>query len=90
MIVIYKYILVVTDTQTIEMHHGASILKVDAQNNIPVLWAIVETRNAKEQVTIRTIGTGHEIDPEEERHLFYKGTYQIDNGSFIGHIFERR
>jgi len=67
---------------------GAKILTVHEQHGEPQIWALVnpdepftETRN------FRVVGTGHPIG-ENEEVLRYIGTFQLDGGNFIGHLFE--
>ena len=86
---IWKYELQITDTQTIEMPEGAMILTVQTQANKPCLWALVNPDSKIETRTFITYGTGHTI--EEIRDYvgnYYIGSYQIDGGILVFHVFE--
>jgi hypothetical protein len=82
---IYKYILKATDIQIIEMPKDSEILTVQVQNGVPCLWVKVSECSwfDNESVTIHTCGTGNpmgEVGP-------YIGTYQLDGGSLVFHVF---
>ena len=71
------------------MPKGAQILTVQAQHDIPCIWALVEPKAGlaeEETRKFRMFGTGHEIHDHSE--LFYIGTFQLNDGAFIGHLFE--
>ena len=85
---IFKYTLAVEHSQVVNLPKDAQILCVQAQHGLPQLWALVDDRPgvievAREFITLTTgglVGTA-----EIGRHL---GTYQLDNGAFVGHVFE--
>lgn len=85
---IFKYPLEVTDTQFIEVPKGAAILTVQAQKDIPCIWAQVDPDMPLIKRRILTYGTGHPIDPTEAKH--YIGTYQINGGHLVFHVFTDR
>ena len=59
---IYKYPLEVQDEQVVMLPTGAKILTVQSQKDRPCLWALVNPTAPNDMaVTIRLIGTGHEI-----------------------------
>ena len=98
MITIYKYPLEVKDEQEIDIHmvdNGGTlfrlsqqVLSVDAQNDIPCLWAIVDTDMPKRNRKIIIRGTGH--DCSDIRHdVDYLGSFQLYSGAFVGHVFGR-
>ena len=68
------------------MPKGAEILCVQMQNNIPCIWAKVETENDNELRFIEVFGTGHRIDGNTERK--YIGTFQNPVGNIVFHVFE--
>ena len=82
---VWKYELEVVDTQWLELPRGANILSVDVQHGTPCLWAQVDTEAVKDSVLIVTHGTGH---PMKSNHMEFLGTYQLESGSFIGHVFK--
>ena len=53
--VIYKYQLSVTDNNIISMPIGAEILCVQAQKEVPCIWALVDTNGKSEDVLIETL-----------------------------------
>ena len=83
---IYKYPLKVLDEQEVMMPKGARILAVQTQREAPCLWAEVELGAELQLRIIEVFGTGHPID---ERPRKYLGTFQLLNGDFLGHVFER-
>ena len=98
---VWKFPLEVTDLQKIRMPKNSILLTVQAQREVPCLWALVETDKESEErfirITgektgkegeerfIRIAGTGH---PVLEKISRYIGTFQLAKGSFIGHVFE--
>lgn len=85
MITVYKYELV-HNKQVIEMPNKAKILCVQVQNEKVCLWAIVDTTKELRQRHIVTGITGGDYSALND--LRYIGTYQLGNGSFVGHVFE--
>lgn len=82
---ISKFPLKITDVQSIMMQEGAKILTLQAQRDIPCIWAEVIEENKKVKRTFTTYGTGHEL-PEYPGE--YLGTYQVKNGSGVFHLYE--
>lgn len=79
---IYKYPLTSRDC-TVTLPAGAEILTVKLQNDIPTLWAIVDTEEYLDfSRRICIVGTGWELQDKME----YITTY-ID-GYFVWHVFE--
>ena len=85
MIKIYKYNIEVQPYFEIEMPKDAKILSVQLQNGIPVFWAEVDTNNEPETRNFSVIGTGHIMEARSQQFL---GTFQLQGGAFIGHLFE--
>jgi len=85
MITIYKYQFQIADTVAIEMPERARILRIDAQNNTPFLWAMVNTDWAKETRKFYVAGTGN---PLTELWLFKSHISTIHINGFVWHIFE--
>ena len=87
--VIWKFNLKVTDVQDIEIPHGSILLSVQNQNETPCLWALIyDTEAEKEVIRLRTIGTGNPISDDDFNPKDFLGTYQLNNGSFVGHVFQ--
>ena len=85
---IWKYTLDVYDS-AIEMPIGAEVLTVQSQNNIPCLWALVNPLAEKEKRYFEVFGTGHNVYCDMGIERMYIGTFQIDSGSLVFHLFER-
>ena len=89
MTTIYKYELDTTDKQTVTIQKDAEILAVQAQFEIPCIWAMIDTENDMEEITIEIFGTGHKIPVDMGVVRQHLGTYQIQGGSQIYHVFKR-
>lgn len=85
---IYKYPLQLCELQSVEMIEGAQILCLQIQNQNPCIWAYVdsEIKNTKDRIFI-THGTGGPMGNESLDN--YIGTYQINGGSLVFHVFEK-
>lgn len=83
---IYKYQLKTTGEQFIDFPINSEILTIQTQANIPCIWAKVETSETEhERKMFVTVGTG---EPLPENTMEYVGTYQLNSGQFIFHVFE--
>jgi hypothetical protein len=81
-----------SDKFSIIMPIGAEILTIqrDEKNNHPTIWAMVDPNEVeKEERHFELFGTGHNITFDMGTERKYIGTYQYQNGAFVGHIFER-
>lgn len=83
---IWKYELDITGVQSIQMPKDAEILCVQAQNGKPCLWALVNPVAEKETIGLFTYGTGHIVPTEPYVHR-YIGTYQLEDGALVFHVF---
>jgi len=91
---IYKYQIEINSIITITMPKGAKILTVQSQliphdllNQDQVcIWAIVDTDTDKKEIRMFTCyRTGRK---HEKIKGTYIGTFQLNNGEFVGHLFE--
>jgi hypothetical protein len=84
---IWKFELPVRDIAAVEMPEGARILCVQTQFNKPYVWALCDQERAAVSRRFAIYGTGHATpdDPGE-----YIGTFQIDGGHLVFHVFEIR
>ncbi len=82
---IYKYPLVVADKQTIEISDDFQMCCIQTQHENPCLWIGVNTEAQKTKVIIRMFGTGHEIPSDID--LEYIGTFQLNYGELVFHVF---
>jgi len=83
--IIYKYSLGVTMGGRSEVYlpKGATFLDVQLQDDIPTLWALIDTDADYEIVKLLTTGTGMYLPPEPiGEHI---ATYQ--DGGLVWHVF---
>lgn len=81
---VWKYTIALESKFTLEMPEGASILYIAVQHGIPCLWARV-TPNATSKVRhFQVRGTGHNVEPES----IYLGSFQLQGGNLVLHLFE--
>ena len=69
----------------IKMLEGAHILKVECQQGIPCIWAIVQTECKMVTRKFRVYRTGHPLS-KSARGTNHIATFQ--QGSFVWHMFE--
>lgn len=84
---IYKYSLALSPYQDIEMPADSTILSLQTQRTIPCLWAVVDPDKPPVNRRFLTFGTGHEVNLPPGKSTFI-GTYQVEQGQFIFHVFE--
>ena len=83
---IWKFPLSLQDKTVITMPRSAVILCVQTQFNKPYLWALIhEIDGPKIERTYTTYGTGHKHKAITGRYI---GTYQLDGGALVFHVFE--
>jgi hypothetical protein len=86
---VHKFPLDTMGRQQVELPRGAEILTVQAQHNVPTIWAIVDPEAPKQTRTFAIYGTGHrmaELEMGAERK--YIGTFQQLDGALVFHLFE--
>ena len=81
---IWKYKLETIAYQEIEMPVEAKILTVQIQNETPYIWVLCDPNIRKQPRLIRIIGTGHEREYIEGTYI---GTYQLNDGALVFHVF---
>ena len=84
---IWKFELETINEQKITIPTGAELLSVQTQYGAPCLWALVDTESINESRYFEILGTGHMMDNIKYNRK-YIGTYQLHQGSFVGHLFE--
>jgi hypothetical protein len=82
---IWKFTLKITDFQSINLPKESQLLTVQIQKGVPCIWALVNPNKKKEEIQIRIFGTGHPI--EENFNGKYVGTFQVEEGLLIFHVF---
>lgn len=86
---IWKYKLGVTDFQLIGIPKGGEILSVQVQNGIPCIWVVINPNEKILEVRkLMTVGTGHPMQITKPQEREFIGTYQLENGSPVFHLFE--
>lgn len=89
MITIYKYPIPIEDYFTLELPKDAKILTVQIQRKMPQLWAAVDSEAEKETRHFRLSETGHPLGGSDFLKMSnYIGTFQIENGTLVFHLFE--
>lgn len=84
---IYKYELKITDRQNITMPVGSEMLSIQAQDDIPCIWALVDpSETGTTEKIIETFGTGHPIHYDIGVDRNFMGTYQTKG--LVFHVFE--
>lgn len=83
--VICKYSVPIEQFFSLDIPAGGRILTVQTQNNKPRLWVLVTPFKPLETRHFHIIGTG---STSLEENSDYVGTFQINDGSFVGHLFE--
>jgi len=86
MATIHKYHI--TSETTVEMPMGAQVLTVQTQHGEPCIWALVDPAAQSETRQNVAFGTGHPVP--DDVALAYIGTFQIESGSLVFHVFERK
>jgi len=91
--IIFKYILNISDEPVVPLPKGAEVLSVQVQHGEPYIWALVDELASIEERHFRIIGTGNPIYLEGRTYKHpipgkFVGTFQLYNGNFIGHLFE--
>lgn len=88
MISVWKYALDDADWQvglfSLTIPVGGRILDLQMQGGSPVIWALVDSEQMREQRHFLVVGTGHPLTGIVSSR--YIGTFQW--GSFVGHLFE--
>lgn len=86
MFTVHKYPLGGVGVQTVAIRGLVKLLTVQAQRGTPCLWALVDLDGAAVvSVRLVTFGTGQPLGSEVGEYL---GTYQLDDGWFVGHVFQ--
>jgi len=85
--IIYKCEIPIEKKFTLNLPESAKVLKVDTQFGKPQMWILHNQSHTLIRRHFALITTGEEFD-YIGRKLFYIGTFMLDDGMFVGHIFE--
>jgi hypothetical protein len=80
---IYKYLLDITDEQTVSMPMGAQILSAQMQGMQLCIWALVEVGNVNCDRRVRIFGTGNPVTLEGD----WKFVDSVQERIFVWHVF---
>ena len=88
---IWKYPLKVTDQQVIDFPSECpQILCLQMQKGIPTLWVEVNPESVTERWLVHVYGTGHPLDDKMDERGLYIGTFMIESGALVFHVYARR
>ena len=82
---VFKYPIPIRDDFSLALPGGARILDVQVQNGVGCIWALVDASIPPIMRRFRLAGTGH---PLNEPHLIHIGTFQLEGGALVFHLFE--
>lgn len=83
---VWKYELKIEDYQYLTIPFGAKLLCIKMQNEVPVLYALVnENEHNTQNIAIRCAGTGHRIHEDNPEYL---GTIMKFDGKLVFHYFK--
>ena len=85
--IIWKFPLVITDVQTVDIPDGGKILCVQNQGGVTCLWVLCEKASPKSTRTFYIYGTGNPIKQTPGKYI---GTVQNAGGALIWHVFEKQ
>lgn len=86
---IYKFPLLPSGEKTrIAMPQGASILALQVQRDTPCIWALVDPKASPVERTFHIAGTGHRLPDLFDNGDGYVGTFQVEGGQFVFHLFD--
>jgi hypothetical protein len=82
---IWKFPVEVTDEFTIQIPRGGGVLSVQMQNDVPVMWALVDDAVPMASRRFAVHGTGHPVPNDRNRFI---GSFQMMGGRLVFHLFE--
>lgn len=82
---IWKFDVPVVGEFSVPMPVGAQVLSVQLQHGEAKMWVLVDTAWPVEPKRFAVHGTGHPVPPNRGRFI---GTFQLDGGSLVFHLFE--
>lgn len=86
--VVWKYKINPEIEMEIMLPKRAVILSVQAQENVPMMWVIVDPDEKEHEVRkFKIVATGQNF--ELKQGMVYHGMFQVDEGSpLVFHVFE--
>ncbi|HEU4344263.1 MAG TPA: hypothetical protein VFU31_22115, partial [Candidatus Binatia bacterium] len=83
--VIWKFDIPLLSEFALQLPQGAKPLHVAVQHGKPMLWCLVEPDAPRTRRIFFLATTGR---PFGKIPMDYIGTFQLEGGHFIGHVFE--
>ena len=83
---IHKYSLQRIGSQLVNVPHEIEIVSILEQDNVIVVYGIVDSEDKKFPREFRVYGTGHPLDEDIEDFRFL-GTVSTENGALMWHVF---
>jgi hypothetical protein len=83
---IWKYPLIVTDSQIVRMPQGASVLSAADQYGELCIWAFVDSDQPTEERRVQIVGTGNPVDLTGE----WQFVGSVQQSVFVWHVFVER
>ena len=80
---IYKYLLEITDEQTVSMPRYAQVLSAQMQGTQLCIWALVEVGNVNCDRRVRIFGTGNTVKIDSH----WKFVDSVQERIFVWHVF---
>ncbi len=80
---IWKY--KISPEMKLEIPKGAIVLSIQTQGDQPCMWVLVDSFNENELRKFKVYGTGHQLPENPGKYI---GTFQVENGSLVFHLFE--
>lgn len=93
--IIYKYEIPIIGYPKIDLPKGAEILDFQTQNNMLVIWALVDVIPSIDQIVIKEArefaiyGTGQAIAEDLQNFKYIGTTQQSTNPPLVWHLFEK-
>lgn len=84
---VWKFELHRAGAFAVKMPHVFAFLKVDAQQERPVLWALVDADSEAKDRRFYVLMTGEAANSTFEESYFYLGSFMLAGGGFLGHVF---
>ena len=82
---VYKYPVVMENRFTLALPEKAEVLSVGVQFGQPQVWVFLDPNAPKVVRTFMVASTGY---PVEEPNVKFIGTFQLEGGALIFHLFE--
>ena len=70
---------------TAKMPIGSRVLSVQSQHGSPQMWALVDPEKSTELRQFAFYGTGHPMPDDPGKFV---GTFQVDGGDLVFHLFD--